>query len=133
MMRERELSNLMIQAGLERGLDVEKVVDELLALPVPSFVDPQAFRGSLLAAVEAYLLAQVAERMRRLRQQFEMEPRARESARVEGPLESAPTTVDNNAITEAKIQMPGRSPKVEELPSDATMIWPTFHGKDAGQ
>lgn len=133
MMRERELSNLMIQAGLERGLDVEKVVEELLALPVPSFVDPQAFRGSLLAAVEAYLLAQVAERMRRLRQQFGMEPRARESARVDAPLESAPTIVDNNAITEAKIQMPGRTPKVEELPSDATMIWPTFHGKDAGQ
>lgn len=131
MMRERELSNLMIQAGLERGMDVEQVVDELLALPVPSFVDPQLFRGSLLAAVEAHLLAQVADRMRRLRQQVGLEPRAAETTRVEALTGTAPTILDVDAGTKATIQSTGRPPDDRAVPGDATMVWQTYHGKIA--
>ena len=130
MMRERELSSLMIQAGLERGIGVEQVVEELLAMPVPSFVDSEVFRGSLLEAVEAHLLGQVADRMQRLRQRFGLEPRTQEPARVEAPVDSAPTMIDQNAVTAAEIQTTGRA-SADDLPGDATMVWTTLHGRDS--
>lgn len=132
-MRERELSNLMIQAGLERGVDVEQVVEELLALPVPSFVDAEVYRGSLLTAVEAHLMAQVADRMQRLRQRFDLEPRVPERAHEEALSESAPTMIDDHIVIAAEIQEAGRSSDDAELPSDATMVWTTtYHGRDSG-
>jgi hypothetical protein len=130
MMRERELSSLMIQAGLERGIGVEQVVEELLAMPVPSFVDSQVFRDSLLEAVEAHLLGQVADRMQRLRQRFGLEPRTQAPSRVEAPVDSAPTMIDQNAVTAAEIQTTGRA-FTDDLPGDATMVWTTLHGRDS--
>lgn len=132
-MREQELASLMIQAGLEQGVDVDRVVEELLTLPLPSFVDSQVFRGSLLTAMESHLQAQVADRMRRLRKQFGLETRAREGARVEVPAGATPPIIDKNATVDARVQRAGRSPEGQEIPGDATMVWSTLHGRDPGR
>ncbi len=132
-MREQELASLMIQAGLERGIDVEQVVEELLTLPLPSFVDSQLFRSSLLTAVEAHLQAQLADRMRRLRKQFGLETRSREGARVEVPAGATPPIIDKNATVDARIQMTGRPAEGQEIPGDATMVWTTYPGRDSGK
>jgi hypothetical protein len=68
--RESELANLLIQMGVDRGLDVERAADELASTSLPSFVDVRTFRASLLESVESEMRKQMEQRLQAMRQKF---------------------------------------------------------------
>lgn len=149
---EAELAQLLIRMGTERGLDIETIMSEMSQAPLPSFVDANAVRGSMLEAVESWWRADLEERLEQLRRQFQA------SASVETPAAirpiSQPTVIPNTpepvaaaAKASANPVMPEPVMPIEDatlheelgpenvandpseaLPKDATMIWNTNHG-----
>jgi hypothetical protein len=71
-MRERELASLLIQMGVDNGTEIEKIANDLAGLSLPSFVNPRAFRGALLEAVEDQMRAQMEQRLQAMRQKFDV-------------------------------------------------------------
>jgi hypothetical protein len=148
---EAELAQLLIRMGTERGLDVETILAEMAQAPLPSFVDANAVRGSMLEAVETWWRADLEERLGQLRRQFQMSgavvtptpvrstPKpsvasAAASNRSEPPARPATASANQPASTapieDATIH---DAPEIavepaEALPKDATMIWNTNHG-----
>jgi len=51
MTREEELANLLSGTGLERGVAIEQLADDLARLNLPDFIDVAAFRAALLNAL----------------------------------------------------------------------------------
>lgn len=154
---EAELAQLLIRMGTERGLDVETILSEMAQTPLPSFVDADAVRGSMLEAVESWWRADLEERLGQLRRQFQMggavatPAAARPSppppiAPVVAPVrpapaakaasagsnqpspEPAPPLEDATIHDELEPAVNEPADQAEALPRDATMIWNTNHG-----
>jgi hypothetical protein len=140
-MRERELATLLIEIGLQSGVSIDRVVDELGSMSTPSFVSQQTFRGALADAAEAHLRRQFEDQLSRLRQKIganrpvvgrvqvaaepDVQPFANEPFANEpiAPLKAA----------EPPPPAPAAPPAVEEeLPADATLVWTTQHGQRSG-
>jgi hypothetical protein len=150
---EAELAQLLIRMGTERGLDVETILAEMAQAPLPSFVDANAVRGSMLEAVETWWRADLEERLGQLRRQFQMGGAAVTPAAVRAtpkppvapaatpsPSEpsvraasisaSRPTSEPAVPVEDATLHdepEPANEP-AEVMPKDATMIWNTNHG-----
>jgi len=150
---EAELAQLLIRMGTERGLDVETIMSEMAQAPLPSFVDANAVRGSMLEAVETWWRADLEERLGQLRRQFQMSalpptpvavrptpspsvaPAAATSrpdplARPVSASANKPTPEPAAPIEDATIHDEPElaNEPAEALPKDATMIWNTNHG-----
>lgn len=121
MTHERDLCNLLIQMGLDRGVDVGHVTEELATLALPSFADTAAFRNVLVEAAETQLRLQMDERIRKLRQQLGVaalpstQGEADLSATSSPPLTRVPAMTDQDEPTAVD----------ENLPEDATVMWKT--------
>ena len=137
-MRERELADLFIAIGVENGVQIERVTEELGTLALPSFVDARAFRAALLTAAETQLRAQLDDRIRRMRRQLGAEGAA--AAAAQAPMPAPPAArlnmpnpepdppLSSETIVEP-IPMDGSQTMVgaEDMPGDATMVWQTRH------
>lgn len=135
-MLDRQLAELLVQIGLDRGTDVDTIAQELSTLKLPQFVDAEAFRASLLTAIETQLRRQTDERIRKLREQLAVPsssqpvmpapPASEPQGRV-----NLPTDASGAAQTPAPAP-PLASPVLDQfqtivepagMPKDATMIW----------
>lgn len=154
---EAELAQLLIRMGTERGLDLETVLSEMAQAPLPSFVDADAVRGSMLEAVESWWRADLEERLEQLRRQFQMgglpaAPVSPVARRPTSPPPSAPAVTLSRPAPAGQSASAGSNPpasksaasvedatihdelepavneSAEALPRDATMIWNTNHG-----
>ena len=135
-MRERELADLFIAIGVENGVQIERVTEELGTLALPSFVDARAFRAALLTAAETQLRAQLDDRIRRMRRQLGAEGAAAApapmaappAARLNMPNPEPDLPLSSETIVEP-IPMDGSQTIVgaEDMPGDATMVWQTRH------
>lgn len=151
---EAELAQLLIRMGTERGLDVETILSEIARTPLPSFVDADAVRGSMLEAVESWWRADLEERLEQLRRQFQVseavatpaavrpvsqppvapsavqsrpEPAARTGSASSNQLAPEPAAPIDGATIHDEPELAANEP-TEALPRDATMIWNTNHG-----
>jgi hypothetical protein len=136
--RERELADLFIAIGVDAGVQIERVTEELGTLVLPSFVDARAFRAALIDTAEAQLRAQLDDRIRRMRRQMGVEGAAAASAsassgatpivaRLNMPAPEPEPAMGSETIVE---QIPDGAQNMlgpDELPSDATMVWQTRH------
>lgn len=136
-MRERELADLFIAIGVENGVQIERVTEELGVLALPSFVDARAFRAALLTAAETQLRAQLDDRIRRMRRQLGAEGAAAAAAapvaappaaRLNMPNPEPDPPLSSETIVEP-MPMDGSQTIVgaEDMPGDATMVWQTRH------
>lgn len=100
-MKERELANLLIQMGVDSGLDVERTADQLAGLTLPAFVDSRAFRSALLESVETQLRRQVEQRLQAMRQKF-----------------------DVAAAPVGAVNMPSVKPSISSMPSAGNVVTP---------
>jgi hypothetical protein len=71
-MRERELATLLIQMGVDSGMDIEGSADALAMVAFPSFVDSRSFKAALLEAIETQMRAQMEERLQAMRKRFDV-------------------------------------------------------------
>jgi hypothetical protein len=139
---DRQLAELLVQIGLDRGTDVDTIAQELSTLKLPQFVDAEAFRASLLTAIETQLRRQTDERIRKLREQLAVPsssqpvmpappaPPAPPASEPQGRV-NLPTDASGAAQTPAPAP-PLASPVLDQfqtivepagMPKDATMIW----------
>jgi hypothetical protein len=79
-MRENELANLLIRMSEDHGVDLDRAVDELASMALPSFVDARAFRAAIVEALEAQIRVQMEQRLQHIRRRFDVEPRERSIA-----------------------------------------------------
>lgn len=123
-MLDRQLAELLVQIGLDRNADVDTIASELTSLRLPTFVDADAFRTSLIDAIEVQLRKQTDDRIRRLRESLGNPPvpaPAGQSGKVNVTHEPAP---DDTAIPVPPQPEPYQTiVEPVELPSDATMVW----------
>jgi hypothetical protein len=127
-MVERQLADLLIQSGLERNVDIETIVSELAALTLPSFVNAEAFRTSLVDMLETRLRQQTDERIRRLRQQLEVSSHSdgRIQPQVQPDAEEPITMHEPEPVRDEHIVAavePARAVEPLDIPEDATMVW----------
>jgi hypothetical protein len=153
---EAELAQLLIRMGTERGLDVETILSEMAQSPLPSFIDADAVRGSMLEAVESWWRADLEERLEQLRRQFQMggqpaapvtpaamrptpppavapsrpAPAAQSVSAGSNPPASESAAPIEDATIHDELEPAVNEPNkpAEVLPRDATMIWNTNHG-----
>lgn len=139
-MRERELADLFIAIGVENGVQIERVTEELGTLALPSFVDARVFRAALIDTAEVQLRAQLDDRIRRMRRQLGVEGAAAAAgatsassggtpivARLNMPAPDPEPPMGSETIVE---QIPDGAQNMlgaDELPGDATMVWQTRH------
>lgn len=135
---ERELAGIIVRMGLARGLDADRLVDELARMSLPGFLDAQAFRASLVDTIEEQWRAELDARVRRLRDQLggsappdgRIEPSGviGPSGVVAPPTSTAPVTqydlVDATAVEAA----PTGLGDTLAPPRDATQIWDARRG-----
>jgi hypothetical protein len=110
MTREEELANLLEEIGLERGVAIEQLVEDLARLLLPNFIDAQAFRAALLDALEGQLRAQLEVTIAELRQRFGVAAYSMNTPPLPPRSLIAPTE-------------PTAQPPAPELPDDATIHW----------
>jgi hypothetical protein len=89
-MRENELASLLIQMGADRGVDVERAVDELATMALPSFVDSRTFRAAVVEALEAHIRTQMEQRLQLIRRRFDVDPDASDAMPISTPVTPAP-------------------------------------------
>lgn len=70
-MKERELATLLIQMGVDSGVDIERAAEDLATVAFPSFVNAKSFRSALLDAIESHMRTQMEQRLQAVRQRFE--------------------------------------------------------------
>lgn len=128
LMHERQLADLLIRIGVDRGIDVDQVATELASVAMPRFVDEAAFKASLLEASEAHLRKQMDERIELLRQQLATQ--GTNKGRV--LLEPEPAAQEEESLDSAEpvghVSLDETNQTVvvdEDLPEDATMVWHT--------
>jgi len=139
-MRERELATLYIEIGLQSGVSIDRVVDELGTLAMPSFVNQQTFRSAIADAAEAHLRRQFEDQLARLRQKMganrpvvgrvQVAPEPDVQPFTGAPIASMPAPSPIAEVPPAVINEP--PPAEDELPSDATLVWTTQHGQRSG-
>lgn len=129
MMHERQLADVLISMGVERGTDIDQIAHELASQTFPSFVDEAAFKTSLLDAVESQLRRQTDEQIERLRNQ--LAGGAAQMGRVQLEQEAPELTEkpQQEVVTPeppSDIEETNQTVVVDEdLPEDATMVWHT--------
>jgi hypothetical protein len=132
-MRERELATLFIEIGLQSGVSIERAIDEVGALTMPSFINQQTFRGALADAAEAHLRRQFEDQLSRLRQKIGANRPVVGRVQVAPEPEVQPFTGDAFVGTVAEVPPAVvAQPEEEEMPSDATLVWTTQHGQRSG-
>lgn len=124
-MREKQLAGLIIQMGLDQGVAIEHIMAELADMQLPSFVNSDGFRKALLDAVEEQLRAQLEARLAELRRQF-VAPHP-----VPGQVRLRPTEISAAAIG-GEVAPPDELLPNQDLPRDATMIWPAHSPRPEG-
>lgn len=139
-MRERELATLYIEIGLQSGVSVDRVVDELGTLALPSFVNQQTFRSAIADAAEAHLRRQFEDQLARLRQKIganrpvvgrvQVPPEPEVQPFTGLPSNTAPVAGATGEAPPAVVNEP--APVEDELPADATLVWTTQHGQRSG-
>lgn len=131
VMHERQLADLFIHIGVDRGVNVDQIATDLAEVSLPSFVDEAAFKASLLDAIETQLRRQTDERIQQLRQQLtsQVAPAASQG-RVQ--LDEEPSIEEEEPIDQAesrgRVALDDTNQTVvvdEDLPEDATMVWHT--------
>lgn len=123
-MRERELANLIVQIGLDQGVSVEQIAQEVAAMRLPSFIDGQAWRDAIVEAVEAQLRARVEEQIAELRRRMGLPQPVQ--GRVQMPsMEPSPAAAETVMPNSEPVAVPPAAPVARDpdLPSDATMFW----------
>lgn len=90
-MREAQLVGLLIQMGVDRGLDIEQAADQISGATLPVFVDDRALREAIIGEVESHLRSQMEQRLQLMRRRFEVGEPAGASAPVVQPT-PAPVT-----------------------------------------
>ncbi len=130
-MREKDLANIIVQIGIDRGVDLDHIVDELGATTLPSFIDKSAYNAALIEAIEARLRQQVEERIQGLRRQLGLSASAPAGRLNEAsPKPAWVPPVAEPATSDTLHSFPSDEETLDEdLQSDATMIWTTRHGK----
>lgn len=138
-MRERELADLFIAIGVENGVQIERVTEELGTLMLPSFVDARAFRAALIDTAEAQLRAQLDDRIRRMRRQLGVDGAASAAsasatsggtpvvARLNMQPEPEPSMGSETIVEQIPNDGAQAMIGADELPGDATMVWQTRH------
>jgi hypothetical protein len=127
MTREVELANLLAEIGLERGIAVEQLADDLARLTLPGFIDAQAFNAALFGALEAQLRAQYDQAIADLRLRFSAEPVAASPIQPLKPISNTrsprpkpasthPPSLETPTLPEIPVAKP-------DLPDDATIHW----------
>ncbi len=127
-MVERQLADLLIQSGLERNVDIETIVSELAALTLPTFVNAEVFRTSLVDMLETRLRQQTDERIRRLRQQLEVSSNSvgRIQPQLQPDAEEPITMNEPEPVRDEQmvsIGEPITAVEPPDMPEDATMVW----------
>lgn len=70
-MKERELADLLIQMGVDSGLEIERAAEELASVSFPAFVSAKTFKSALLETIESQMRAQMEQRLQAMRQRFD--------------------------------------------------------------
>jgi len=138
MTREEELASLLSEIGLERGVAIEQLVDDLARLRLPSFIDDRAFRAALLNALEYQLRAQLETTISDLRRRFGAGPGVISALptkqgeislppnpRLE-PTRAQPVSLPQGP-TNRPIEPPAQTAE-PDLPDDATIHWEPEQG-----
>jgi hypothetical protein len=130
MTREQELSNLLSAIGLERGVSVEQLADELARMTLPSYVDGQLFQASVLAALEHQLRAQTEAQIDALRRRLSGAAASHPHPPQAPATAPSPTTASHDGQRDQQYPRPAAAPvetappPVEpQLPDDATIYW----------
>jgi hypothetical protein len=71
-MREQDLAAVLFAQGVQSGLSMEQVIDELGAVNWPSFVDTGVFREALAEAAETQLRRQLDEQLAMIRRKIDV-------------------------------------------------------------
>jgi hypothetical protein len=157
-MRERDLAMLLIQMGVDSGVDVERAAEELAGVSLPTFVDVRRFKTALIDEVENRMRAQMEQRLQQMRRRLEVDgteapvrSSARSSVKPEPVLPPMPQPPAYGAPQPTEIAAPRKgvaeaAPQLadvtqleggqvvpstaeeEDMPTDATMVWTTRHG-----
>lgn len=69
-MSERALCDLLIRQGVEAGLPVDDVVEQLATVQFPSFVNMDGYRTALFEAAEEHLRSEYESKLQALRQKL---------------------------------------------------------------
>ncbi len=150
MNREAKFAQLLIQMGVDRGLDVQQVLAELSTASFPSFIDAGAVRASLVDAVESWWRADLEQRINQLRNQYGLDapessvptaspteprfaappPEVSTYQTEAQPRSTAPVfePIVDETIQDVPTEMPRPQDASESIPSDATVIWNTRGG-----
>ena len=132
MTREEQLANMLSEIGLERGVAIGQLADDLVRLSLPSFIDAQAFRAALLNALEYQLRAQVETTIAELRRRFGAaspetnRPPSPKSASASRLSTSRPEPLPSQPVA-APAEPAGRVTE-PDLPDDATIHWESGQG-----
>ena len=70
-MREQDMAAVLFAQGVQSGLNMEQVIDELGVINWPSFVDASAFRAALAEAAETQLRRQLDEQLAMIRRKID--------------------------------------------------------------
>ena len=71
-MREQDLAAVLFAQGIQSGLSMERVIDELGAMNWPSFVNAHAFREALAGAAETQLRQQLEQQLAMIRRKIDV-------------------------------------------------------------
>lgn len=126
---ERELAELLLKMGERSGLEVERAADEIAAMSLPSFVNSRSFRSAVLEAVEANMRSQMEQRLRLMRQKFDVQGSS--GSTMERPLTPSPASPHPVAAVAVSEQntvggldtIIGDMSDQDEGASDATIVW----------
>lgn len=130
-MSELQLAHLMIRTGLERGVEIERVVAQLAAVQWPPFIDAGEFHHSLMQAAEDQLRQEFDARINRLRQQYGSGgggEQLSQPAVAAAPVDSSPEPALQERATNAFATVepvPDTGGLNLPSPPDGTMVWMT--------
>jgi hypothetical protein len=118
-MREQELAAHLFEWGVQSGLSMDRVIDELGAINWPSFIDATTFRASLGGAAEAQLRRQMEEQLAMIRRKIGGETSAAYApplTHMPAATPAAPAAASMNAYVQPQ---PQPQPSVTFLPEPA--------------
>lgn len=131
-MREQDLAAVLFAQGVQSGLSMERVIDELGAMTWPSFVDAHAFREALAGAAETQLRQQLEQQLAMIRRKIDV-PRpfsappvsaAAAPATVQPAVYATPAPLADPAPVVVARPVPERQPMSTPAPVSAPPVQP---------